>query len=99
MEIRKQVGWSAAQPSLFHYRTQAGQEIDLILEDPAGRIVGIEVKGSGTVGERDVRPLRDLAAALGKRFVRGVVLYLGPTAVPFGDRVAALPLSALWSAS
>jgi uncharacterized protein len=99
MEVRKQAGWSAVQPALFHYRTQTGQEIDLLLEDAAGRLVGIEVKAGATVGERDVRPLLDLAEVLGKRFVRGVVLYLGQAVVPFGSRVTALPLSALWTAS
>ena len=46
--------------------------------------------------EWDVRALRDLAETLGKRFVRGVVLYMGETAVPFSGRILALPLSALW---
>jgi predicted AAA+ superfamily ATPase len=95
MEIRKQVSWSRTQPSLFHYRTQTGQEIDLLLEDPAGRIVGIEVKGS-TVQEKDVRVLHDLAESLGERFVRGVVLYTGERAVPFSEKIFALPIQALW---
>ena len=98
MELRKQATWSATQPGAFHYRTQAGQEIDLLLEDPAGRVVAIEVKASSTVGERDVRPMLDLAELLGRRFLRGMVLYTGETTVPFSDRVAALPLSALWQA-
>jgi hypothetical protein len=96
MEIRKQVGWSQTAPSLFHYRTQTGQEIDLLLEDAAGRIVGIEVKASASVQERDVRALHDLAGALGKRFVRGVVLYLGENVVPFSEKVSAVPLPVLW---
>jgi len=96
MEIRKQRAWSLVRPEMFHYRTQTGQEIDLLLEDRAGRVVGIEVKAGGTVQERDVRALRDLAETLGKRFVRGVVLYMGETAVPFSDRILALPLPALW---
>lgn len=31
------------------------------------------------------------------RFVRGVVLHLGERTLPFGDRLAAWPLSALWA--
>ncbi|HEX2643304.1 MAG TPA: ATP-binding protein [Thermoanaerobaculia bacterium] len=96
MEIRKQVGWSQTAPSLFHYRTQTGQEIDLLMEDNAGRIVGVEVKASASVQERDVRALHDLAGALGKRFVRGVVLYLGENVVPFSEKVSAVPLPVLW---
>lgn len=33
MEIRKQATWSETRPELFHYRTQTGQEVDLLLED------------------------------------------------------------------
>lgn len=95
-EIRKQVSWSRLQPSLFHYRTQTGQEIDLLLEDPAGRIAGIEVKMGSTVQEKDVRALRDLADALGPRFVRGVILYTGERVVPFSEKILALPVQALW---
>ena len=96
MEIRKQATWSETRPELFHYRTQTGQEVDLLLEDARGRIAGIEVKASATVQERDVRTLLDLAETLGKRFVRGVVLYTGERAVPFSEKVAALPMAALW---
>ena len=98
MEIRKQASWSDVRPGLFHYRTQTGQEIDLLLEDAAGRVVAIEVKAGTAVGERDVRPMLDLAEQLGQRFVRGLVLHTGSTEVPWSDRVAALPLSVLWQA-
>jgi len=96
MEVRKQATWSETRPELFHYRTQTGQEVDLLLEDARGRIVGIEVKAAATVQERDIRALLDLAETLGKRFVRGVVLYTGERAVPFSEKVMALPMAALW---
>ena len=96
MEVRKQATWSETRPELFHYRTQTGQEVDLLLEDARGRIVGIEVKAGATVQERDVRTLLDLAETLGKRFVRGVVLYTGERAVPFSEKVMALPMATLW---
>jgi predicted AAA+ superfamily ATPase len=96
LEVRKQATWSEIRPELYHYRTQTGQEVDLLLEDARGRVVGIEVKAAATVQERDVRTLLDLADILGKRFVRGVVLYTGERAVPFSEKVAALPMAALW---
>lgn len=96
MELRKQIGWSRAQPFLFHYRTQTGQEVDVLLEDRGGRIAGIEIKASASVEPRDVRTLRELAEELGPRFVRGVVLYTGETIVPFSDKIFAVPVSALW---
>ncbi len=68
----------------------------MVLEDTAGRVVGVEVKASATVGARDFRGLRALAEASGGRFRRGVVLYTGRTAVPFGENLHALPVSSLW---
>lgn len=88
--------WSATQPSIFHFRTQTGQEVDVVLEDAAGRVVGVEVKASATVGARDFRGLHALAEASGDRFRRGVVLYTGRTPVPFGENLHALPVSSLW---
>ena len=96
MEFRKQISWSQTQPAMFHYRTQTGQEIDLLLEDAAGRVAGIEVKAASTVQEKDVRVLLELAKELGPKFVRGVVLYTGERAVPFSDKVFALPVQLLW---
>ncbi len=96
MEIQKQSTWSATQPRLFHFRTQTGQEVDIVLEDASGQVVGVEVKASATVGARDFRGLRALAEASGNRFRRGVVLYTGKTDVPFGESLHALPVSSLW---
>lgn len=97
MEMRKCTGWSQVQPSLFHWRTAARQEVNLLLEDAAGHIVGIEVKSSATVTASDFSGLRSLAETAGSRFHRGVVLYAGNQVIPFGPNLHAVPLSALWS--
>lgn len=96
MELKKQIGWSARPPQLFHFRAQTGQEVDLLLEDAAGRVVGVEVKDSSTLSAYDFKGLRFLREALGKRFLRGFVLYLGSESVPFGPDLQAMPVSALW---
>jgi hypothetical protein len=96
MELRKQITWSRTQPQLLHFRTHTGQEIDLILEDRAGRVVGIEVKARMAASGDDFKPLRALADELGKRFVAGVVFYTGANPLPFGPGMWALPVSALW---
>ena len=96
MELRKQASWARTQVSLYHFRTAARREVDLMLEDGAGRVVAIEVKASATFGKRDIGGLRSLAHDLGKRFHRGVLLYGGETVVPLGDRLQAMPISALW---
>jgi len=100
-ELRKQIGWSRRRnhsaPRLYHLRESTGAEVDLVLEDPAGQLVGIEVKASATVAGHDFKGLRALAAMAGARFRRGIVLYTGREAVPFGANLLALPLGALWA--
>jgi predicted AAA+ superfamily ATPase len=97
MELIRQLPWSGERPTVSHFRDRSGAEVDLILEHPDGRIAGIEVKASSSVGARDFRGLQFLRDRLGERFAYGAVLHTAPEAVPFGDRLAALPLSALWS--
>ncbi len=96
MELRKQASWRKTKPELFHFRTQAGREVDIVLEDRSGRIVGIEVKAGATLGTDDLKGLKALAELAGKQFHRGIVLYTGQDMLPFGSRIHALPVSALW---
>ena len=95
-EMRKQSAWSETMPAVFHYRTHAGAEVDAVLEDASGRIVGVEVKSAASVDGSDFRGLRSLAEAAGNRFVRGVVLYTGAKSVSFDARFVALPMESLW---
>lgn len=96
-ELAKQLTWSGVAATLYHFRTQAGLEVDVVLEDAAGRCAGVEVKASRSLGAGDFRGLRQLRESLGARFRRGVLLYLGSEAVPFGENLVALPLDALWT--
>jgi len=98
MELRKQSTWSAAEPELFFWRTASGQEVDLVLEDRAGRIAGVEVKASATLAAGDVRGLQALAQAAGPRWLRGVVLYTGTEVIPFAKNLHGVPLGRLWAA-
>ncbi|MBI2156214.1 MAG: ATP-binding protein [Candidatus Rokubacteria bacterium] len=95
-ELRKQAGWSRTRPALHHFRTTEGREVDIVLEARTGRLVGIEVTASATPGAADFKSLALLAEVAGKRFHRGILLYTGTQAVPFGENLFALPVSALW---
>ena len=95
-ELRKQSSWSKTKPQLFHFRTQSGQEVDVVMEDAGGRLVGVEVKASATVTGGDFKGLHALREMTGNRLTRGVVLYAGAEAVSFGSDLFALPLASLW---
>lgn len=96
MELRKQAGWSKTPVGLFHFRTQTGQEVDVVLESRDGRVAGVEVKAASSAGVADFKGLRALEEAVGERFACGVVLYAGRNIVPFGGNLYAVPVSALW---
>ena len=96
MELRKQLGWLDPHAHLFHFRTMSGREVDVLIERPDGRGVGIEVKAASSVAPQDFRNLRYLRDAVGQRFCRGVLLYLGSEGLTFDAQMFALPISALW---
>jgi predicted AAA+ superfamily ATPase len=96
MEIEKQRGWSRIQAALFHLRSHTGHEVDIVLEGPAGQLVGIEVKASSTISAGDLRGLQAFQADRPRRFHRGLILYQGQTVVPFGPRLHGVPIDALW---
>jgi predicted AAA+ superfamily ATPase len=95
-ELRKQITWSRAQPSLHYYRTAGNREVDFVLQRRNGQLVGIEVKAAVKLNSDDMKGIAELAAATGRRFRAGVVLYQGSTIVPFGDRLWALPVTSLF---
>lgn len=95
-ELAKQIAWSETRPALHHFRTHLGREVDLVLEDARGRVVGLEVKASATVASSDLDGLRALAETAGKGWVQGMVLYLGASVVRFGPGLTACPVASLW---
>ncbi len=95
-EILRLATWSDARPTFHHYRDKDQDEVDIILEDESGDIIGLEVKAAATVTAPDFKGLRKVAAATGSAFKAGWVLYDGDKILPFGDRLAAVPLSCLW---
>jgi predicted AAA+ superfamily ATPase len=96
MELRKQSGWSNRSVRLHHFRDQKNHEVDLVLEDRAGDLVGVEVKGAATAAAADFNGLRKLKELTGERFKRGVVIYSGTNAIAFSEGLWALPIQCLW---
>ena len=96
-EVLKLMTASDLQLAAYHFRDRQMREVDIVLERADGTIAGIEVKAAATVTSRDFAGLRTLAEACKERFACGVVLYDSADFVPFGDKLAAAPLSCLWA--
>lgn len=95
-EVLKLMTASDLRLTPYHFREQETREVDIVLERDDGRIAGIEVNASATVRAGDFAGLRTLAEVSKSRFACGVVLYDGTDLVPFGEKLAAAPLSSLW---
>lgn len=98
-ELRKIAAWSEQRCTFSHFRDKDKNEVDIVLENRRGEVVGIEVKSSATVSAGDFSGMRKLADACGDRFVQGMVLYDHDKVVPFGENMFAAPLSCLWGRS
>jgi predicted AAA+ superfamily ATPase len=95
-ELLRQSSWTGHPAALYHYRSQSGEEVDVVLEDRAGRVAAVEVKLAAGVASHDGKGLAALRDALGERFVRGAIVYTGQEVLPVGDRIFAVPVGMMF---
>jgi len=95
-ELARQLSWAEEPVRLYHYRDRDQYEVDAVLERASGEIVAIEVKAAETVRAEDFKGIRRLQRRIGNQLIAGFVLYAGGQPLSFGDRLRALPISALW---
>lgn len=96
-EIFKLASWNEDRFRFSHFRTREQEEVDLVIEDRRGRVVGIEVKASAAIKASDFNGLKRLQQVAGDRFVRGILLHDHDRVTPFGERLHAMPVSRLWT--
>ena len=95
-ELLKHTTTADGEYQLMYYRDADKVEVDVVIENSAGQLVGVEVKAAATVKEADLRGLRKLAGLAGKDFKMGVLLYDGNETMPLGEGIWAAPLATLW---
>ena len=95
-ELLKHTTTADGDYRLMYYRDADKFEVDVVIENTAGQLVGVEVKAAATVKESDLRGLKKLANLAGSQFKMGVLLYDGTETMPLGDGIWAAPLSSLW---
>lgn len=96
-ELLKQLSSSESSVQLHHFRTSDNREVDFVLEQPDGRLAGIEVKSRHAVTASDFRGLEELHKHTGDDFVCGIVLFRGSKLIPFGDKLWAVPVDVMWA--
>lgn len=95
-ELLKHTTTAQGDYRLLYYRDADAVEVDVVIENAAGQLVGVEVKATATVKAGDLRGLKKLASVAGDQFKMGVLLYDGTETMPLGDGLWAAPLSTLW---
>jgi hypothetical protein len=86
-----------APVSAGYFRTEAGDEVDLVLERDDGQVIAFEIKAGTRVSSEDMRGLRHLRDRLGPRLQEAIIFYTGEYAYRHDDWIRILPLSQLWS--
>ncbi|MBE0472126.1 MAG: ATP-binding protein [Methyloprofundus sp.] len=95
-ELLKLTSTAEQDYKLLYYRDADKVEVDMIIENGLGQLVGIEVKAAATVKESDLRGLKKLATLAGESFLMGVLFYDGDETLPLGQGLWAVPISSLW---
>lgn len=95
-ELLKHTATSEGDYRLLYYRDADKVEVDIVIENAAGSLVGVEVKAAATVKERDLHGLKKLSGIAGDQFKLGVLLYNGTETLPLGDKIWAAPIASLW---
>lgn len=97
MQIRAELAAFSPSRRLHHLRVEGGRhEVDLVIDLGRGRLFGLEFKAGATPTRHDARHLIWLRDELGSDFAGGVVLHTGQAVMELDDRIAAMPLSAVW---
>ncbi len=95
-ELLKHAASAEGDYQLLYYRDHDQFEVDLIAENTAGQLIGIEIKAAASVRISDLRGLKRLASMAGEQFRMGVIFYDGLDTMPLGERFWAVPISSLW---
>ena len=94
------MAWAEESMQMYHFRDKKKNEVDIILEQNDGQLIGIEVKASSTIRSNDFKGLTTFADLVGDKLKYGLVFYTGSRLLPFGrgeKPFYAVPLSVLWT--
>jgi predicted AAA+ superfamily ATPase len=82
-------------PSFYHWRSNGGAEIDLLLEIDS-KFYPIEIKAKSNLTKHDTRGILAFRESYPKANIqKGLILYTGEEAYSINDEVLALPWRAL----
>lgn len=82
--------------NIHHFRSRR-HEIDFLITNEKGHVLGIEVKAGESVASDDFQHLHWMQELLGEDHFTGIILYSGNQVRSGGRGCFALPMAAMWS--
>lgn len=61
LEVVRMIHYLRKDFRVSHYRTEAGAEVDLVIETPRGATIAVEIKGTDRIASRHLRGLRSFS--------------------------------------
>ena len=98
-ELAKYCDWASDGHELSYYKQDqpSDAEVDFVIEDNSGRIVGIEVKAAVEFKSKYFHGLREMKKKYGAKMIMGLVITLGNNMLLDKDNnFHAINVSALW---
>lgn len=84
--------------NISHYRDANKREIDFIIQDKKGHILGIEVKAGTGIKKSHFKHLEWFKNNMAQPdCFKGIMLYTGDEVLSYGDNLWAVPMNALWA--
>lgn len=81
----------ARRPSVMHWRTTSGDEVDFVIEFPDQTVIAVECKSSPRPTPADAKSLRAFIAEYGESVRGTLLLHGGDETFRLGDRILATP--------
>ena len=76
-ELLKEATYSKNSVDIYHFRDLRKKEVDFVLENRNGSIIGIEVKAKASIKKSDLKGMIELAKEAKDKFSRGIIFYGG----------------------
>jgi len=81
-ELLKEATYSKNSIDIYHFRDLRKKEVDFVLENRNGSIIGIEVKAKASIKKSDLKGMIELARESKDKFSKGIIFYGGNEVKP-----------------
>lgn len=81
-ELLKEASYSDNSIDIYHFRDLRKKEVDFVLKNRNGKIIGVEVKARASIKQSDLKGMIELAKESKERFDKGIIFYGGDDVMP-----------------